>query len=102
MKTIKLIFTIASLFCFANASYSAPFCAVFSHGKQCNFYNYNQCMQAAGDRGTCVTNRDEVSVPSGGSPFCVITSVGTQCNYYDVTRCRQAASASGGVCVVKD
>lgn len=84
--------------------YAAPFCTVFSYGKQCYYYTWEECQQAAGSQGACVVNDQEVRAPSGGSssgaPFCVVTSFGTNCWYYDAASCRQAAASSGGVCAV--
>ena len=81
---------------------TAPFCAVFSYGKQCFYFDMDGCRRAAGDSGACVINQDEVRQPLGGSgaPFCVVTSYATQCFYYDAATCRQAATTSGGACVV--
>jgi len=79
---------------------AAPFCAVFSFGKQCYYYSLAQCQRAAGSQGACIINEDEVKPPSGSARFCVVNSWGTQCHYYDANSCRQAASSSGGACVV--
>lgn len=79
---------------------AAPFCAVFSYGRQCFYYDMNSCRQAAGSAGACVINQEEARPPSGGAPFCVVQSFGTQCFYYDAQACRDAAASSGGQCVV--
>ncbi len=79
---------------------AAPFCAVFSFGKQCWYYSWDACIRAAGRSGACVINEEEARPPSSGAPFCVVTSYGVQCWYYDATSCRQAAQRSGGVCAV--
>ena len=34
----------------------APFCAVFSYGTQCLYYNAQSCRQAAGTQGVCTAN----------------------------------------------
>lgn len=80
--------------------FAAPFCAVFSYGTQCFYYDMNSCRQAAGSQGACIINQEEVKPPSGGAPFCVVASYGSQCFYFDAQSCRQAASFSGGACVV--
>jgi hypothetical protein len=79
---------------------AAPFCAVFSFGRQCFYYDMDSCRQAAGTSGACVVNSEEVQMPSSGAPFCVVASFGTQCFYYDAQACREAAASSGGACVV--
>lgn len=79
---------------------AAPFCAVFSYGKQCYYYTYDACLRAAGTQGACVTNDEEVRAPSSGAPFCVVASYGTQCYYYDAESCRRAAATVDGVCAV--
>lgn len=80
---------------------AAPFCTVFSWGKQCLYYDYQSCAQAAGTVGTCIANQEEIHKPSGSGKFCVVTSYATQCLYYDAESCRQVAADSGGVCMVK-
>src|SRR5260221_4353065 len=92
-------FLIASVATSSDA-FAAPFCAVFSYGRQCFYFDMNSCRQAAGNSGACVINSDEVKAPQGGSPFCVVHSFGTQCFYYDAQSCRTAAASSGGACVV--
>lgn len=94
-KTLVLIaLTIPNLCC------AAPFCAVFSYGKQCFYYDYKDCLNAVGSEGACIVNQQEARTPSGGAPFCVVASFGTQCFYYDANSCRQAAASSNGACVV--
>jgi hypothetical protein len=83
------------------ASYAAPFCAVFSFGKQCFYYSVEQCQKAAGSQGACIVNQDEARTPSGGAPFCVVTSAGTNCFYFNNKSCQDAAQRSNGACVVK-
>jgi hypothetical protein len=85
----------------STAAIAAPFCAVFSFGKQCYYYTMEACQQAAGTSGACVVNDEEAKPPSGSAPFCVVTSYATNCWYYDADQCRQAAASSGGACVVK-
>lgn len=86
---------------FASTSvFAAPFCAVFSYGAKCDYYDMDSCRRAAGSQGGCIINQDEVRQPSGGAPFCVVTSHATQCWHYDAQSCRQAAASSGGSCVV--
>ena len=90
---------------------TAPFCAVFSWGDQCFYYDAQSCRQAAGASGACIVNPNRggqqgnqfgsgASRPSSGPPFCVVASFGTQCFYYDAQSCRQAASSANGMCVV--
>jgi hypothetical protein len=80
---------------------AGPFCAVFSWGKECYFFDMESCEQAAGTAGACIVNQDEAQPPSpGGAPFCVVQSYGTNCWYYDAAQCEQAAESSGGACVV--
>ena len=93
----------AILFAAAGSTISeaAPFCAVFSFGRQCYYYDMNTCRQAAGTQGACVVNQEEMQAPSAsGAPFCVVQSFGTQCFYYDAQSCRDAAASSGGACVI--
>lgn len=100
MKTfIKLAFFVlsSSLTTFVMA---APYCAVFSWGKQCYYYNYNSCRQAAGTQGACIINQEEIKQPSGSAPFCVVASYGTQCWYYDAQSCRTAAASANAVCAI--
>jgi hypothetical protein len=66
----------------ATTAMAAPFCAVFSFGKQCWYYSYDACLNAVGTSGACVINQSEVRAPSGGAPFCVVDAVGTRCWYY--------------------
>lgn len=82
----------------ASTTFAAPYCAVFSYGKQCYYYDYNACTQAAGSQGACVINQEEAKAPSGSAPFCVVTSYGTQCFYYDAQSCREAAASANAVC----
>ena len=94
-------FILAVLLLTSTVAFAAPFCAVFSYGTQCYYYNMNDCRRAAGSQGACIINQDEVRQPSGGgSPFCVVTGYGTNCWYYNADSCRQAAASSGGACVV--
>ncbi len=90
--------TLAS--CMSSEVLAAPFCAVFSYGKQCYYYSLDACQEAAGESGACVVNDEEVQAPAHGAPFCVVQSFGAQCFYYDAGSCRQAAASSGGACVV--
>lgn len=100
MKRILLLLVAWAVFA-APDLFAAPFCAVFAHGKQCWYYTMDACRQAAGSRGACVINQDEIRAPrSSEAPFCVVTSYGTQCHYYDAASCRRAAAGSGGACVV--
>lgn len=95
-KTVLfLIFYLSSLDLLA-----APFCTVFSYGKQCFYYDYTSCLQAAGTSGACVINQDETQAQSGSAPFCVKASYGSQCFYYDAQSCREAASSQNAACVV--
>ena len=55
----------------ASTAFAAPYCAVFSYGKQCYYYDWSTCQQAAGTQGACVINQEEAKAPSGGAPFCV-------------------------------
>ena len=82
----------------ASTAFAAPYCAVFSYGKQCYYYDWSTCQQAAGTQGACVINQEEAKAPSGGAPFCVVASYGTQCYYYDAQACRQAAASANAVC----
>ena len=68
-KVVLLTFLLHSL-----PTLAAPFCAVFSFGKQCYYYDYNACLQAAGTSGACVINQEEAKAPSGSAPFCVVAS----------------------------
>ncbi|HEU0189511.1 MAG TPA: hypothetical protein VFQ97_05885 [Gallionella sp.] len=91
---------LAVLLFVSTSVFAAPFCAVFSYGKQCYYYDINSCRQAAGTQGACVVNEEEAKQPTGNTPFCVVTSYATNCWYYNAESCRQAAESSGGVCVV--
>ncbi len=96
---IKII--ISSLFIItSNQVLAAPYCAVFSYGEQCFYYDWNSCQRAAGNSGACVINQKETQAPSGGAPFCVVASYGTQCFYYDSQSCQRAAAAANAVCAV--
>ena len=101
-RKLKVAAIIAIASCTSSAAFSAPFCAVFSFGRQCYYYDLRTCQQAAGTSGACVINEDEAHPPSGGAPFCVVQSFGTQCYYYDASSCQQAAASSGGACVVNN
>lgn len=102
LKKRLLWFLLSSAVALPQYVLAAPFCAVFSYGKQCWYYTYDECLRVAGSQGACVINQEEVRPPSGGggAPFCVVTAYGTQCWYYDAQSCRQAAAASGGACAV--
>lgn len=95
---LKIMLTIAGVF-FTIPACAAPFCAVFSFGKQCYYYDMNDCRRAAGRDGMCVVNQDEIKSQSGGAPFCVVSAYGARCYYYDADSCRREAAASGGACV---
>jgi hypothetical protein len=86
---------------FAPSLLAAPFCAVFSYGKQCYFHSLADCQSAAGSQGACVVNQSELKPPTGSTKFCVVTSWGTQCHHFSAESCRQAAASSGGACVVR-
>jgi len=98
MRTIIAISFLLALT--TNVAIAAPYCAVFSWGEECHFYDYKSCLQAAGNQGACVINQKEAQAPSGGAPFCVVAPYGTQCFYYDAQSCRMAASAANAVCAV--
>ena len=84
----------------ASTTMAAPYCAIFSYGKQCYYHDWNSCQRAAGSQGACVINQQETKAPSGGAPFCVVASYGTQCYYHDAQSCRQAAASANAVCAV--
>jgi hypothetical protein len=84
----------------AGSTLAAPYCAVFSYGQQCYYYDWTSCQRAAGDQGACVINQEEAKAPSGGAPFCVVASYGTQCYYYDAQSCRRAAASADAVCAI--
>ena len=90
--TLFLILTLG-----ADTLLSAPYCAVFSFGKQCYYYNYKSCIEAAGNQGACVINQEEVKAPSGNAPW---ASYGTQCYYYSAQACRDAADSANVVCAI--
>lgn len=94
-----LVIALAFLFTTGSAI-AAPYCAVFSYGQQCYYYDWNSCQQAAGSSGACVINQDEAKAPSGSAPFCVVASYGTQCYYHDAQSCRQAAASANAVCAI--
>ena len=71
---------------------AAPYCAVFAWGKQCDYYDLNECLRAAGSHGGCEINQKENKAPSGTAPFCLVTPQGTKCIYDDAPACRMAAS----------
>lgn len=98
MKTKAMAFAVSLLA--ATTAFAAPYCAVFSYGKQCYYYDWNSCQQAAGNEGACVINQEEAKAPSGDAPFCVVASYGTQCYYYDAQSCRQAATSANAVCAI--
>ncbi len=98
MKKIIIFFML--LLSAINNSFSAPYCAVFSWGKQCYYYDWNSCQSSAGNDGACVINQNEVKAARGNAPFCVVASYGTECFYYDANSCRQAASSANAVCAV--
>ena len=100
MKRVRVSLLCVVALALSESVIAAPFCAVFSYGKQCYYYTYDACLQAAGSQGACVTNNEEVRAPSSGAPFCVVASYGTQCYYYDAQSCRQAAASAGGACAV--
>lgn len=81
---------------FSGSVLAAPFCAVTSMGKQCDYYDYQSCINAAGYGGACVANNQQAA--SGSAPFCVISAIGAQCIYYNVQQCQQAASLVNGSC----
>lgn len=96
----KTLFSSLLLALIPNLAIAAPYCAVFSWGEQCHYFDYKACLQAAGTQGACVINQKETQAPSGGAPFCVVAPYGTQCFYYDAQSCRMAASAANGVCAL--
>lgn len=96
---MRMIIALVSLF--SSVTYAAPFCAVFSYGKQCYYYDMSSCQAAAGTSGACVTNDEDTKPASGLGKFCVVTSYATECYYYDAESCRQAAARANGVCKVK-
>ena len=95
-RTIALGILAAGLLASADVA-AAPYCAVFSYGRQCWYYSYDACLQAAGTQGVCIINPNEVRAPSSGAPFCVVTSTGANCWYYDAQSCRQAAQDQDAV-----
>ena len=100
MKYVRVSFLCMAALILSESAIAAPFCAVFSYGKQCFYFSYDACLKAAGSRGACVTNDDEVHAPSSGAPFCVVASYRTQCFYYDAASCRRAAALVDGACAV--
>ena len=100
MKFVRVSLLCMVALVLSESAIAAPFCAVFSYGKQCFYYNYDSCLRAAGTRGACVINDEEVRAPSSGAPFCVVASYGTQCFYYDAASCRRAAALVDGACAV--
>jgi len=102
MKIFTYTKTIAFLVLMLAASiaFAAPYCTVFSYGKQCYYYDWNSCQRAAGSSGACVLNQEEVKTPSGSAPFCVVAPYGTQCFYYDAQSCRQAAAEANATCAI--
>ena len=100
-RTARGLFAICVLL-LSHYAMAAPFCAVFSYGRQCWYFSYEECLRAAGREGACVVNPEEARPPrrGEGAPFCVVTSFGTQCWYYDAQSCREAARSTDGACVV--
>ncbi len=78
---------------------AAPFCTVFTYGRHCWYYTYEECLRAAGTEGYCAVNNAEIRQPSIVGPLCVVNPYATQCWYYDTKLCNEAAAASGGVCL---
>ncbi len=82
------------------AAPAAPFCAVFSYGRHCWYYTYQECFRAvSGTEGYCAVSSAAIRQPSNVAPFCVVNPYATQCWYYDMELCRGDAAASGGVCL---
>lgn len=97
MKTKTIL---ASIFCLVALIQAAPYCAVFSHGKQCFYFSWDECKRAAGSQGACTINEKEAKKPQGNAPFCLVASYGTQCFYYDMSQCEKAAKTANAVCTV--
>lgn len=91
---------ICALMLASSSALAAPYCAVFSYGKQCYYYDWDSCRKAAGKEGACVINQQEAKPASGSAPFCVVASHGTQCYYYNAESCRNAAASANAVCAV--
>lgn len=111
VTVMRVLFLAVGLCLYAGGAIAAPFCAVFSYGTQCYYFDMPSCQRAAGTAGACIVNQQEVQQslgqeqpirPLGSGPrFCVVQSFGTQCFYYDAQSCRDAAARSGGACVVR-
>ena len=91
MRT-KLIITSFLLALATSVAIAAPYCAVFTWGKSCDYNDLKDCLRAAGSHGECEINKREDKAPSGTAPFCLVTPQGTECIYDDAPACRMAAS----------
>ena len=69
MKYVRVALLCVVSVVLSESAIAAPFCAVFSYGKQCYYYSYNDCLRAAGRQGACVTNDEEVRAQSVAPHF---------------------------------
>lgn len=81
-------------------TFAAPYCAVFSYGKQCQYYDWDSCQRAVGNEGACVINQGEAKAPLGNAPFCVVSGLATKCYYNDAKSCREDAARENAVCAI--
>ena len=78
---------------------AAPYCAVFTWGKSCDFVNLEECLRAAGSQGGCEANPVEDEASAGTAPFCLVTPNSRKCIYDDAPTCRMAASMERSIFV---
>ena len=78
---------------------AAPFCVVDFAGERCWYPDYDACVRAAGEKGSCVVNQAEMVAPVGGASYCIVESWNTQCIYSTIESCQVEASRRHAVCI---
>ena len=63
--------------------HSSPVLCCFRMGKQCDYVDYKECVQASGTHGECVANQQKDKAPSGTGPYCLVTPYDTKWIYDD-------------------
>jgi hypothetical protein len=95
----RIFITIFALLLWSNEASAALYCVVDFSGRRCIYPDLISCKKAAGSRGSCELNRDQLVAPSGGAPFCLVEKWQTECNYQTIASCERQAKPRKATCI---
>ncbi|MBF0124270.1 MAG: hypothetical protein HQL60_02900 [Magnetococcales bacterium] len=97
-RSLLLLLLVVGL---SSGAAAAPFCVVDFAGERCWYADYDSCMRAAGNQGSCSVNRNEMVAPSGGAAYCLVESWKTDCIYRTLAQCDAEARRRRATCIAR-